>query len=289
MSVWFPPGETRRYAPGPDGAPRIAAIDHADPKAAKTYRDPMLVARADWRDDFAYAADGTPLGWTRHRAGRPPEGFTAAGARILARGADGRPARTAPVAYRLAPRRRGRAPHRGDLPRGGAGAEPGESGMSDPAPPVSVVLPAFNRAASIAGALESVLRQTWRDFELIVVDDASTDGTREAVAAVRDPRLRLLASPANRGAAAARNLGIAAARGDWVAFQDSDDEWLPLKLEKQMARLLAPGAGFVAAYCGMLVIGRAGEDGGRGRRSARRSATCPAATSSRSRARCCRA
>ena len=101
VSVWFPPGETRRYAPGPDGAPRIAAIDHADPKAAKAYRDPMLVARADWRDDFAYAADGTPLGWTRHRAGRPPEGFTPEGARILARGADGRPARTAPVAYRL--------------------------------------------------------------------------------------------------------------------------------------------------------------------------------------------
>jgi glycosyltransferase involved in cell wall biosynthesis len=125
------------------------------------------------------------------------------------------------------------------------------------APPVSVVLPVFNRAATIRGAMQSVLRQTWPDFELIVVDDGSTDGTPEAAAGVADPRIRLVANPGNLGAAAARNTGIRAARGAWVAFQDSDDEWLPLKLEKQMARLLVPGADFVAAYCGMLVIGSA--------------------------------
>ena len=61
------------YAPGPDGAPRIAAIDHADPARAEAYADPMLMARADWRDDYAYAADGTLLGWTRTRA-RPHRG-----------------------------------------------------------------------------------------------------------------------------------------------------------------------------------------------------------------------
>jgi glycosyltransferase involved in cell wall biosynthesis len=123
------------------------------------------------------------------------------------------------------------------------------------APPVSVVIPVYNRAATIAAAIESVLRQTWRDFELIVVDDGSTDGTLAAAAEVRDPRVRLVANPRNLGAAAARNAGVAEARGTWIAFQDSDDEWLPLKLEKQMARLDAPGAGFVAAYCGLLTLG----------------------------------
>jgi glycosyltransferase involved in cell wall biosynthesis len=126
--------------------------------------------------------------------------------------------------------------------------------MSDPSPTVSVVIPAYNRAATIRPAIESVLRQSWTDFELLVVDDGSTDGTLEAAAAVKDCRLRLLANPRNLGAAAARNTGIRAARGRWIAFQDSDDEWLPLKLEKQMGRLLAPGADHIAAYCGMVVL-----------------------------------
>lgn len=125
-------------------------------------------------------------------------------------------------------------------------------------PPVSVVIPAYDRAGSIRVAIESVLRQSWTDFELLVVDDGSTDGTRDAVRAIPDPRLRLIETPRNMGASAARNLGIEEARGDWVAFQDSDDEWLPLKLEKQMARLLAPrpdgAAEYVAAYCGMLIL-----------------------------------
>jgi GT2 family glycosyltransferase len=131
-------------------------------------------------------------------------------------------------------------------------------------PAVSVVVPVYNRAASVGAAIASVLRQSWSDFELIVVDDGSTDGTLDAIAAIADPRIRLIADGVNRGAAAARNAGIRAAKAPWVAFQDSDDEWLPLKLEKQMARLLAPGAGFVAAYCGMLVIGRAEDAGGTG-------------------------
>jgi hypothetical protein len=100
LSWYFPPHETRRYEPGPSGM-RIAAIDHADPAKAKTYADPMLVARADWRDEFAYDAAGALLGWTRVRPGRREE-FTVEGERILARGPDGTPARTAPVAYPLA-------------------------------------------------------------------------------------------------------------------------------------------------------------------------------------------
>jgi glycosyltransferase involved in cell wall biosynthesis len=132
-----------------------------------------------------------------------------------------------------------------------------------PAPAVTVVIPAYNRAGSIRAAIESVLRQSWTDYELLVVDDGSTDGTLAAAAEVEDPRLRLIASPRNGGAAAARNLGVAESRGAWIAFQDSDDEWLPTKLAKQMARLTAPGAGFVGAYCGLLTLGglddRAGE------------------------------
>ena len=131
-------------------------------------------------------------------------------------------------------------------------------------PAVSVVIPAYNRAGSIRPAIESVLRQTFTDLEVLVVDDASADGTRAAAEAVADPRVRVIAHDRNRGASAARNTGIREARAPWIAFQDSDDEWLPLKLEKQMARLDA--GGFVAAYCGMLVIGQ--PDGGdRGRPS----------------------
>jgi glycosyltransferase involved in cell wall biosynthesis len=127
---------------------------------------------------------------------------------------------------------------------------------TDPAvPPVSVVIPAYNRAATIRAAIESVLRQSYADFELIVVDDGSTDGTLDAAAAVEDPRLRLVAAPENLGAAGARNFGVEAARGAWIAFQDSDDEWLPGKLEAQMARLAAPGAAYVGAYCGLLTLG----------------------------------
>jgi glycosyltransferase involved in cell wall biosynthesis len=129
-------------------------------------------------------------------------------------------------------------------------------------PAVSVVIPAYNRAGTIRLAIESVLRQTFADLEVLVVDDASADGTKAAAEAIADPRVRVLAHETNRGASAARNTGVREARAPWVAFQDSDDEWLPLKLEKQMARLDA--GTFVAAYCGMIVIGRSG-DSGRGR------------------------
>lgn len=134
--------------------------------------------------------------------------------------------------------------------------------MPDPVPAVSVVIPVYNRAETIRAAIESVLRQTWTDFELLIVDDGSVDATMTEAATVRDPRIRLLSNPRNLGAAAARNTGIRAARGTWVAFQDSDDEWLPGKLEKQMARLTAPEASYVAAYCGMLIVGGVDDDSG---------------------------
>ena len=120
-------------------------------------------------------------------------------------------------------------------------------------PAVSVVIPFHNRAASLAEAVESVLRQSFGDFELILVDDASTDDGMTIARSLQDSRIRLLAQQTNTGASAARNAGLALARADWVAFQDSDDLWLADKLARQMARLTAPGARHVAAYCGMLI------------------------------------
>ncbi len=100
VSVLLPAHETRTYEPGPDGAPRIAAVDHADPAKAGLYLDPMLMARADWRHDYRYDPEGRLTGWRRSREGRPPEEFDAEGRRIL--DPAGGLARTAAVRYPLA-------------------------------------------------------------------------------------------------------------------------------------------------------------------------------------------
>ena len=103
------------------------------------------------------------------------------------------------------------------------------------APLVSVIIPTYNRAALVAEALASVKAQTFRDFEIVVVDDGGTDGTWEALSAGQE--IRVLRHPRRRGVSAARNTGINAARGQWLAFLDSDDLWLPDKLARQMAYL----------------------------------------------------
>jgi glycosyltransferase involved in cell wall biosynthesis len=113
-------------------------------------------------------------------------------------------------------------------------------------PQVSIVLPTYNRRQVLSRAIESVLAQSMADFELIVVDDNSTDGTREWLATLTDPRLRLLHRKTRSGAAAARNAGIRAAQAELIAFQDSDDEWLPRKLETQLALMRAnPACGWI--------------------------------------------
>jgi glycosyltransferase involved in cell wall biosynthesis len=89
----------------------------------------------------------------------------------------------------------------------------------------------------LSRAINSVLAQTFSDYEIIVIDDGSTDHTRGIVDRFRGSRIRLLRLERNWGASRARNLGIQTAHGDWVAFLDSDDEWLPRKLELQVARL----------------------------------------------------
>lgn len=102
-------------------------------------------------------------------------------------------------------------------------------------PLVSVIIPAYNCAAYIEEALESVYRQTYPYWEIIVVDDGSTDGTSSVLAAHRE-RIQYFAQP-NRGTAAARNTGIRRARGELIAFLDNDDIWLPEKLELQVRAL----------------------------------------------------
>jgi glycosyltransferase involved in cell wall biosynthesis len=102
-------------------------------------------------------------------------------------------------------------------------------------PWVSVIIPTYNRAALVTEAVASVKAQTFQDLEILVVDDGSTDDTAAALAPWED--VRLLRQPRRRGVAAARNLGAAAARGEWLAFLDSDDLWLPEKLARQMAYL----------------------------------------------------
>jgi len=102
-------------------------------------------------------------------------------------------------------------------------------------PRVSVIIPVYNRAELIAQAVESVLRQTFSDFELLVVDDGSSDGTWEALQRYGS-RIRALRQE-HQGASAARNLGIQTAAGEYLAFLDSDDLWQPQKLARQVAFL----------------------------------------------------
>lgn len=101
-------------------------------------------------------------------------------------------------------------------------------------PKVSVIIPTYNRAKFLKRAINSVLNQTFKDFELIIVDDGSTDDTSEVIYNFGDSRIKYIRYEKNKGAAVVRNTGIKNAKGDFIAFQDSDDEWLSQKLKKQM-------------------------------------------------------
>ncbi len=111
-------------------------------------------------------------------------------------------------------------------------------------PKVSVIIPTYNRATKVTGAIESVLAQTIPDLEVIVVDDGSSDGTRRTLREVYGDQIRYFAQ-ANQGVSVARNKGIAEARGEWIAFLDSDDLWEKEKLEWQFKALerFAPECG----------------------------------------------
>lgn len=113
-------------------------------------------------------------------------------------------------------------------------------------PTVSVVIPTFNRGEFVVNALESVFAQTYQDYEVIVVDDGSTDDTRDKLRPYME-RIRYFYQK-NQGASAARNKGIEVARGEWISTLDSDDVWLPTKLERQFEAISALGGDFGACF-----------------------------------------
>lgn len=103
---------------------------------------------------------------------------------------------------------------------------------------VSTVIPTYNRRGELPRAIDSALAQSWPDQEILVVDDGSTDGTAQMLADRYGNRVRCIIKP-NGGVSSARNLGMREAKGEFIALLDSDDEWLPGKLEKQVALLRA--------------------------------------------------
>ena len=128
-------------------------------------------------------------------------------------------------------------------------------------PKVSVIIPAYNSMTYLPATIENVLEQTFTDFEVLVVDDGSSDRTAAWVAQIRDRRVRLISQP-NQGASGARNTGITQAKGEYLAFLDADDLWHPTKLEKQVRCLdNHPEVGLV--YTWTLLIDRQGKPTGR--------------------------
>jgi glycosyltransferase involved in cell wall biosynthesis len=124
-------------------------------------------------------------------------------------------------------------------------------------PRFSVVMPVFNVEAYVAEAVQSVLNQTFVDFELLIIDDGATDRSREICEGFADPRIKIIEQP-NRGLAGARNTGIAYARGDYIALLDSDDRWDPKKLALHVIHLDAnPDVG--VSYCGSRFIDQHGK------------------------------
>lgn len=100
---------------------------------------------------------------------------------------------------------------------------------------VSIIMPSYNTGKYIAESIKSVLAQTYKNWELIIVDDCSTDNTDSVVANFKDERIIYLKNKKNSGAAISRNRALQEAKGKWIAFLDSDDLWLPQKLEKQIS------------------------------------------------------
>lgn len=116
---------------------------------------------------------------------------------------------------------------------------PSRTPTADTGPTVSVVIPTYNRADLLPRAIRSVRAQTYSNWEIIVVDDASTDRTRDVVHAFADDRVTYVRLDRNSGPSRTRNVGVSRARGSYVTFLDSDDEWLPHRLQVQLQQFEA--------------------------------------------------
>src|SRR5215510_2389269 len=99
---------------------------------------------------------------------------------------------------------------------------------------VSVIIPTHNRAEFLRSAITSVLNQTFQDFEIVIIDDASKDHTREVITNFNDVRIKVIHNRVSKGAAGSRNIGIINTNYEYIAFLDDDDEWLPEKLKIQI-------------------------------------------------------
>jgi len=126
--------------------------------------------------------------------------------------------------------------------------------MSNTSSLVSVVIPTYNRAHIVGRAIRSVLSQTYHSFEIIVVDDCSTDNTKDVVKDFNDQKVKYIKHEKNRGPSAARNTGIKASIGEYIGFLDSDDEWFPEKLDKQVSKFQELPDTVGVIYCGALII-----------------------------------
>jgi glycosyltransferase involved in cell wall biosynthesis len=121
---------------------------------------------------------------------------------------------------------------------------------------VSVIMPSYNRAYIVGRAIKSVLSQTYTNFELIIIDDGSTDDTAEVVKSFNDSRIIYVKHARNLGIASARNTGIDVSRGEYIAFLDSDDEWLPDKLREQLIAFEEAPSDVGAVYTQMQNTGK---------------------------------
>ncbi|MBE7445024.1 MAG: glycosyltransferase family 2 protein [Planctomycetia bacterium] len=124
---------------------------------------------------------------------------------------------------------------------------------------VSVVIPTYNREHTIVRAIQSVLNQTYKTLEILIIDDNSTDNTEKVIQGFKDDRMKYLRHTCNMGGSAARNSGIRIAKGEYIAFLDSDDEWLPEKIEKQLNIFFKSDDTVGVVYTGFYVVNEYGE------------------------------
>lgn len=124
---------------------------------------------------------------------------------------------------------------------------------------VSIIVPIYNREEYIGRAIQSILQQTYDKYEIIVVDDGSTDNTYQVIQQITDDRIRYIRLEQNQGVGHARNVGIRESKYDYIAFLDSDDEWLPDKLQLQMEKLMESSERVGFVYCRTSGNGRDGE------------------------------